>query len=164
MSANNPVFHAFDQCEHMSIYHRHLPHWQQEGATYFVTLRLGDSIPQRVILGWIDEDRTWLRAHGIQGVLAEPQSRALFDALSESQRNEFEHIAKRRLHIELDQCHGACLFRRPEVRTVIVDALNHFHGERWWVGDFVVMPNHVHGLLQPISEDGAPRRLCGAAP
>ncbi|HSG71752.1 MAG TPA: hypothetical protein VLA12_15120, partial [Planctomycetaceae bacterium] len=28
------------------IYRRHLPHWRQEGATYFLTFRLADSIPQ----------------------------------------------------------------------------------------------------------------------
>ena len=28
--------------------------------------------------------------------------------------------------------------------------MKHFEGERWWTGDFVVMPNHVHGLFQPI--------------
>ena len=27
-------------------YHRHLPHWRQEGATYAVTFRQSDSIPQ----------------------------------------------------------------------------------------------------------------------
>lgn len=27
-------------------YHRHLPHWRQEGATYAVTFRQADSIPQ----------------------------------------------------------------------------------------------------------------------
>jgi putative transposase len=27
-------------------YIRHLPHWRQDGATYFVTFRLADSLPQ----------------------------------------------------------------------------------------------------------------------
>ena len=30
----------------VTIYHRHLPHWRQDGATYFVTFRLADSLPQ----------------------------------------------------------------------------------------------------------------------
>lgn len=37
------------------VYHRHLPHWRQDGATYFVTFRLADSIPQehvRVLKSW----------------------------------------------------------------------------------------------------------------
>ena len=28
------------------MYQRHLPHWRQDGATYFVTFRLADSLPQ----------------------------------------------------------------------------------------------------------------------
>src|SRR5438445_3866513 len=30
----------------LRIYHRHLPHWRQTGATYFVTFRLADALPQ----------------------------------------------------------------------------------------------------------------------
>jgi len=30
----------------MTMYQRHLPHWRQDGATYFVTFRLHDSLPQ----------------------------------------------------------------------------------------------------------------------
>src|SRR5260370_2118378 len=30
----------------LQVYVRHLPHWRQEGATYFVTFRLHDSLPQ----------------------------------------------------------------------------------------------------------------------
>jgi hypothetical protein len=30
----------------VTAYHRHLPHWRQQGATYFVTFRLGDALPQ----------------------------------------------------------------------------------------------------------------------
>ena len=30
----------------LKIYQQHLPHWRQDGATYFVTFRLHDSLPQ----------------------------------------------------------------------------------------------------------------------
>ena len=30
----------------VTMYHRHLPHWRQEGAIYFVTFRLADALPQ----------------------------------------------------------------------------------------------------------------------
>ena len=30
----------------LQVYSRHLPHWRQHGATYFVTFRLADSLPQ----------------------------------------------------------------------------------------------------------------------
>ncbi|HZE57169.1 MAG TPA: hypothetical protein VE031_04890 [Chthoniobacterales bacterium] len=40
-----------------------LPHWQQNGATYFVTFRLADSIPANVLGRWRDEREAWLRLH-----------------------------------------------------------------------------------------------------
>jgi hypothetical protein len=30
----------------LECYQRHLPHWRQAGATYFLTFRLADSLPQ----------------------------------------------------------------------------------------------------------------------
>ena len=32
-----------------------LPHWQQEAAVYFVTFRLADSLPSRLLNQWQDE-------------------------------------------------------------------------------------------------------------
>jgi REP-associated tyrosine transposase len=34
-----------------------LPHWQQEGAVYFVTFRLADAIPAKLCVQW-EEERT----------------------------------------------------------------------------------------------------------
>jgi len=31
---------------------RHVPHWRQEGATYFITFRLADSIPKDKLIQW----------------------------------------------------------------------------------------------------------------
>ena len=40
-----------------------LPHWQQEGAVYFVTFRLADAVPAHLRTRWEDERATWLRLH-----------------------------------------------------------------------------------------------------
>ncbi|MDF7826580.1 hypothetical protein P4B35_21295 [Pontiellaceae bacterium B12227] len=153
----------------MRIYHRNLPHWRQDRATYFVTFRLGDSIPQQKLLQWREEDQLWLEAHGVErcsapfscvgGNGAEHRSTELPEPL----REEFVRRSARRLHVELDRCHGCCLFRRLEAREVLADALGHFHGSRWWVGDYVIMPNHVHLLAQPICGiNGAEHRSTAA--
>jgi len=39
------------------------PHWQQEGAVYFVTFRLADSIPSQLLNQWENEREAWLRVH-----------------------------------------------------------------------------------------------------
>ena len=41
-----PGFRGWDPDKRVRIYTRHLPHWRQDGATYFVTFRLADSLPE----------------------------------------------------------------------------------------------------------------------
>ena len=42
-------FTPLDWEREIVIYKRNLPHWRQEGATYFVTFRLADSLPREAI-------------------------------------------------------------------------------------------------------------------
>ena len=49
----------------------------------------------------------------------------------------------------LDQGHGQCLLRQPALATIVESALLHFHGDRYLLGDYVIMPNHVHALVTP---------------
>ena len=62
---NRQPFVPFDECKAVRIYRRNLPHWRQDGATYFVTFRLGDSLPRRVLDQWEYEKQLWLAARGI---------------------------------------------------------------------------------------------------
>jgi REP element-mobilizing transposase RayT len=41
----------------------------------------------------------------------------------------------------------------PEARTIILDALRHFHGQRYELFAACVMPDHVHFLFQPCPKD-----------
>ena len=110
-----------------------LPHWQQEGAVYFVTFRLADSIPIRMLNQWKSEREAWLKIH------PEPWTT----------ENEIEYHQRFSGAIErwLDAGHGACLLRRPECGQVVAETLGHFEGERLVMISFVVMPNHVHALF-----------------
>ncbi len=65
---NRPPFVPFDECKAVRIYRRNLPHWRQDGTTYFVTFRLGDSLPRRVLDQWEYEKQLWLAARGINVV------------------------------------------------------------------------------------------------
>ncbi len=146
-----PSFRGLDPVAPVRIYRRNLPHWRQDGATYAVTFRLADSIPAQIVRAWHEEDRIWLEANGITEPLSDPKARAAYDALDENVRRAFERSLAHRLHVELDQCHGSCRLAQPDIRQVIVDALMHYDTQKWYVGDFVVMPNHVHGLFQPLN-------------
>jgi putative transposase len=49
----------------------------------------------------------------------------------------------------IDEGRGACLLRVPEHATIVRDALQHFDGERYRLLAWVIMPNHVHALVEP---------------
>jgi hypothetical protein len=63
-----PAFRGFQLDEPWLVpgYRRNLPHLRIEGATYFVTFRLADSIPETIARQWQEERHQWLRAHGIE--------------------------------------------------------------------------------------------------
>ena len=110
-----------------------LPHWQQNGATYFVTFRLADSIPSSVLDEWQHEREAWLRLH------PEPWSAEI--------ELEYHRRFSGALERRLDEGHGACLLRRPDCAEIVADTLRHFEGERVAMISFTVMPNHVHALF-----------------
>ena len=58
-----PNFRGVQSDIPITMYRRHLPHWRQWGATYFVTFRLADSLPQeklQQLKRWRDP---WEREH-----------------------------------------------------------------------------------------------------
>lgn len=52
------------------------------------------------------------------------------------------------MHALLDAGHGECLLQRCAVRAIVENSLKYFDGQRYLLGDFVIMPNHVHLLVQ----------------
>ncbi len=40
-----------------------------------------------------------------------------------------------------------CKLREPHAAQIVVDSLLHFDNDRYLMGDFVIMPNHVHCLV-----------------
>ena len=60
------------------------------------------------------------------------------------------------MHRFLDDCRGACPFREPPARQVVVDVLHKLDGQPdgYALDAYVVMPNHVHVLVAPSGETG----------
>ncbi len=119
----------------------HLPHWDQQVATYFITWRTADSLPKPVWETWRAERDSWLRAHDIDPT--NPHWRADMENLSAETRQDFRRFSKL-LETELDQGHGECPLKHPEFSKIVAASLHHFDGDRYQLGDFIVMPNHVH--------------------
>ncbi|PYM09814.1 MAG: carbamoyl phosphate synthase large subunit [Verrucomicrobia bacterium] len=119
---------------------RRLPHWEQQGATYFITFRLADAVPQKLLRQWKEELETWRKFH------PEP-----WDA---STKYEYQKRFRDAREEWLDQGHGGCILRHSQIAATVANSLRHFDGVRYALDSFVVMPNHVHVLVQP-HEDNA---------
>lgn len=101
----------------------YLPHLDAAGLVQHVTFHLADSLP----------------ADASQRIQAE------VDELPES-----EQVLARRQRIQqwLDAGHGNCLLREPACAKVVEDTLLYGDGERYQLLAWVVMPNHVHVLIE----------------
>jgi REP element-mobilizing transposase RayT len=115
-----------------------LPHWRQEGAAYFVTFRLADSLPQEKLRQLSAERELWLQTH------PEPHD--------EVTRLEYYELFPQRLQQWLDAGTGSCVLAILEVKRLVEQSLRHFDGQRYRIHESVVAPNHVHVLVSPFGK------------
>jgi REP element-mobilizing transposase RayT len=99
----------------------YLPHFDQPGLIQSLTFRLADALPAHLRSEW--------------------------DACV-TDRN----TAARRERVEtaLDRGHGACVLRDPRIARLVEEALQHFDETRYHLREWVVMPNHVHVLIETL--------------
>jgi REP element-mobilizing transposase RayT len=132
-----PGFQGLHPDKPLKVYIRRMPHWRQEGATYFVTFRLGDSLPQNK-LNELDHFRCeWEQRH--------PQPR------NDQHLEELAREVMLRVEGWLDQGIGCCLLKERAAAQQVVEAMHYFDGVRCELDAYVVMPNHVHVLVRPLT-------------
>jgi type I restriction enzyme R subunit len=142
------TFELFDPDADVRISAGNLPHWYQPGVTYLITWRTDDSLPITIAEEWYRRRDEWLRRHGmVAGTLRVPTVGAALRTLPEAQQREFHRTFSREFMEYLDKGHGACVLKRPELAKIVAASLKHFDGQRYHLGDCVVMPNHVHVLV-----------------
>jgi putative DNA methylase len=97
----------------------YLPHFDAPGVRQMITYRLADAMPA-------SRQREW------EALLA------------------LEDERERRIKIEayLDAGYGECYLRHPEIAALVQENLLHFDGSRYRLLAWVVMPNHVHSLIE----------------
>lgn len=109
---------------HLGWYTRgYLPHCDAPGALQAITFRLADSLPLDVL-----KRMEW----DVESFPEDEKSRGL----------------RKRINDWLDTGHGSCILSRPECAAIVVDAFRFFHKERYELIAWVVMPNHVHLVIQ----------------
>ncbi len=119
----------------LRIYEQLLPHWRQAGATYFVTFRLDDSLPET-------------RLRELRGIKEQSLRNYPLPRLPRIQ-DELGRDLTRRIEEWLDQGLGQCVLRRAEVSERVVSVMRDDDGCKYELGCYVVMPNHVHGIVCP---------------
>ena len=122
----------------VDMYYRSLPHWRQEGATYFVTFRLDDVLPL--------EKLELLRALRVQWEATHPPPH------SENDWKQYAREVTQHAERWMDEGYGKCVFGELWAARILADALVRFQGERYLTSCYTVMPNHCHLLIQPFAK------------
>lgn len=131
-----PGFRGFDEHLPLRIYRRNLPHWRQEGATYAVTFRFDDALPQSTLQALKRWRLRWEADH--------PPPR------SQRQWAQYAKEVTHKTERWLDEGYGECHLRNPIHATMMAGALQFYETTRCSVGCFIVMPNHIHAVMRPL--------------
>jgi REP element-mobilizing transposase RayT len=134
----------FDWNQRVDVSRRVLPHWSQKEVTCFVTFRLADSVPKRILRQWAERKTLWLAEN------PPPHD--------EGQQQAYDREFTRSFHQFLDAGHGDCIFKGAVYSQIVADALSFFDGARYRLGLWVVMPNHVHVLFRTL-DDWTPEQI-----
>ncbi len=155
MSNEQPVFNTLDRGREIAVRERNLPHWFQPGTAIFITFRTADSLPKDVVLTMQKELEDWLRIKQLPAELALSvltQRRVdhdhLLKALTRNDSDELRRLLARLYHWSLDDCHGKCVLREPNLAAIVFNAIRHGDGSQFDLDRFVIMPNHVHAIVQ----------------
>ena len=116
-----------------------LPHWNQHGKIQFVTFRLADSLPREKAV----------KLNEIKDRFVANHPRPWDDAV----RFEYSNLLSPYIMKLLDNGYGSCLLKYADVRQIVSDALHYNDGKKYRLIAFVIMPNHVHLLIQMIGEN-----------
>jgi len=106
----------------------YLPHCDKPGLAQFLTFRLFDSLPATRRGDW---------EHLLSASVR-----------SDAPRSELERERQIKLEEYLDRGLGECFLRDPRIAALTETAMLHHHGRRFQMLAWIIMPNHVHALLQ----------------
>jgi REP element-mobilizing transposase RayT len=105
----------------------YLPHFESSETAQHVTFHLADSLPQ-------------------------PELQRLAAGLKSIPRDKRDVELRKQVDAWIDAGHGSCALRKPAIASMVQGSLLTFDSQRYRLLAWVVMPNHVHALFQPINE------------
>ena len=131
--------------DYQLFYQCNLPHYQPPGATLFITFRLAGSLPMETIQRLEAETR-----------YKQSEVELIPDPLA---RKEAALSANKQLFgkwdAELDTTtHGPKWLIEPAISNLVWDELQSLEGKWCALEAFCIMPNHVHLVCMPCSNEG----------
>jgi len=104
----------------------YLPHFESAEVTQHVTFHLADSLPQAILRQLEAELKTF-----------------------PTEKQDVER--RKRVDAWIDAGRGSCALRKPAIADMVQESLLTFDSQRYRLLAWVIMPNHVHVLFQPIT-------------
>jgi len=125
------------------IYKRNLPHIHPQNAILFITFRLADTIPKKILRRLLykrNQELKYLRA------------------LSISKTNDKKYLIERRFFARYDNWLDRCdsdrrWLEKPQLANIVKNKIHVLDGVYYVLISFCIMPNHVHLLIQNQSHD-----------
>lgn len=119
-----------------------LPHWEKENGIYFVTFRLADSLPKKIVES--------IKQEKLQ---TEKILEKLERDLSNEEKTRIDWLFSQKVDEYLDNEYGECHMRQPRIAKIVADGLKHFHNQRYHLYAWCVMPNHVHVVFRTLQKN-----------
>lgn len=120
-------------------YNGDLPHWFQPEKIQYVTFRLSDSLPTTKI-----EELNQIRDRFLEKY-PQPWDQNVLHQYNMAMGNCQQEL--------LDNGYGKCYLENSEYRDIVVQSLHFGDNRSYKLIAYVIMPNHVHLLLQPYGEE-----------
>ena len=130
----------FDRTKDLDVsFKGNLPHMHQDETMQYVTFRLADSLPKSSCQDFYDRTKLFIDAH------PKPWDKTIKYLYWKEFGPEHQRL--------LDNGYGSCWLKYPQCRQILIDALVFKDSVNYIIDSYVIMPNHVHLIFQPLGEN-----------
>lgn len=122
----------------------YLPHIENK-QYQMITFRLYDSVPKEVVEGW--KETLSLLGGQLTSSQREQQERPPRRHSFSTYKTEADRLLALLDKYE-DAGYGSCVLKNDNVAKIVHDAIFFYHGKKYNVISWCIMPNHVHVLIE----------------
>ncbi len=123
----------------MTFYKRNLPHWQPAGAEYFITFRLANSLPKKVVERLQKERELLLKNHSHQ--------------YEDNLRIKIDRRIFKKYEAILDKAEtGPVWLKDFRIASIVKDSIDYRDNREYELYAYCIMSNHVHLVFKHLSK------------